>query len=137
MLYMLDTDTSSYIIKRHPLGVLETLQAKAEAGHDLVISSITYAELMLGAERSGNKRKHTKLIGEFCERLDAVQPWDKNAADYFAKSQALLFAKGTPIGVNDTMIAGHALSLKAIVVTNNQRHFSKVPKLKFENWNSR
>ena len=84
---MLDTDTSSYIIKQHPISVLETLQAKAETGHKLTISSITYAEFMLGAERSASKRKHTKLIGEFCERLDAIHAWDNQAAEHFAKLQ--------------------------------------------------
>lgn len=76
--------------------------------------------------RSGNPRKHNRLISEFCERLNAVHSWDTKAADYFARLQAALFTEGTPIGTNDTMIAGHALSLKATVVTNNNKHFSKV-----------
>ncbi|GMR21534.1 MAG: type II toxin-antitoxin system VapC family toxin [Gammaproteobacteria bacterium] len=131
---MLDTDTCSYVIKQRPESVLVTMQEKAQAGNDLYISAITYAELRLGAMRSGNPRKHNRLISEFCERLDAVHPWDSTAADHFARLQAALFAAGTPIGANDTMIAGHALSLRAIVVTNNQKHFSQVPKLKLENW---
>jgi len=110
------------------------MQDKAQAGHDLTISAITYAELRLGAGRSGNPRKHDRLISEFCERLDAVFSWDAKAADSFAVLQVKLFKAGTPIGDNDTMIAGHALSVGAIVVTNNQKHFTKVKKLKVENW---
>jgi tRNA(fMet)-specific endonuclease VapC len=124
-LYLLDTDTCSYVIKQRPESVLSAMQNKAQAGHDICISAITYAELRLGAARSGNPRKHNRLISEFCERLDTVHPWDTEAADHFARLQAALFAVGTPIGANDTMIAGHALSLSAIVVTNN---------LKIENW---
>jgi len=131
---MLDTDTCSYVIKQRPESVLATMQDKAQKGHDLYISAITYAELRLGAVRSGNPRKHNRLISEFCERLDAVHSWDATAADYFARLQAALFSAGNPIGNNDTMIAGHALSLRAVVVTNNQKHFSKVPKLKLDNW---
>lgn len=131
---MLDTDTCSYVIRQRPGTVLATMQDKVQTGHDLSISAITYAELRLGAARSANPRKHNRLISEFCERLDAVHPWDSTAADYFARLQATLFAAGTPIGNNDTMIAGHALSIHAVVVTNNHKHFSQVPKLKLENW---
>ena len=133
-LYLLDTDICSYVIRQRPESVLATMQDKAQTGHDLYISAITYAELRLGAARSGNPRKHNRLISEFCERLDAVHPWDASAADYFARLQATLFAAGNPIGNNDTMIAGHALSLRAVMVTNNHKHFSKVPKLKLDNW---
>ena len=134
MLYMLDTDTCSYIQRQHPIAVLETIQTKSEAEHALCISVITYAELRLGAARSSNKHKHDLLISEFCERLDSIQSWDSSAADHFAELQALLLRKGTPMGVNDSMIAGHALSIEAVLVTNNQKHFSKVPKLKLNNW---
>lgn len=110
------------------------MQVAAGQGHTLTISAITYAELLLGAERSGNKRKHRKLVSEFVERLDDVLPWDAGAAETFATLQAYLYKKGSPIGLNDTMIAGHALSRDATVVTNNVKHFSKAPRLKVENW---
>ena len=134
MLYMLDTDTCSYIQRQHPIDALETMQAKSEAGHALCISVITYAELRLGAARSSIKNKHDLLISEFCERLDSIQSWDSSAADQFAELQALLLRKVTPIGANDGMIAAHALSTEAVLVTNNQKHFSKVPNLKMNNW---
>ncbi len=133
-LYVLDTDTCSYIIKRRPESILESMQMTAGQGHSLTISAITYAELLLGAERSDNKRKHRKLVSEFVERLDETLPWDARAAETFATLQAYLYRKGSPIGLNDTMIAGHALSRDAIVITNNVKHFSKAPRLKVENW---
>ena len=133
-LFMLDTDTCSYVIKKRPKSVLIAMQDKAQSGHNLCISVISYAELRLGAARSGNPSKHNSLISEFCERLDAVYPWDVAAADYFARLQASLFISGKPIGSNDTMIAGHALSISAVITTNNQKHFSHVPNLKLENW---
>ena len=133
-LYVLDTDTCSYIIKRRPESILESMQMTAGQGHSLTISAITYAELLLGAERSDNKRKHRKLVSGFVERLDEILPWDARAAETFATLQAYLYRKGSPIGLNDTMIAGHALSRDAIVITNNVKHFSKAPRLKVENW---
>ena len=134
MRYMLDTDTCSYIIRKHPAKVLSTMQAKAQAGDDLIISAITYAELRFGAERSMNARKYNKAIEMFCERLDAIAAWDKFAADEFARVQSRLYKVGTPIGHNDAMIAAHARHIDAVLVTNNQKHFSKVPKLKLDNW---
>ena len=110
------------------------MQVTAGQGHSLTISAITYAELLLGAERSDHKRKHRKLVSEFVERLDDILPWDARAAETFATLQAYLYRKGSPIGLNDTMIAGHALSRDAIVVTNNVKHFNKAPRLKVENW---
>ena len=133
-LYVLDTDTCSYIIKRRPESILESMQVTAGQGHSLTISAITYAELLLGAERSDNKRKHRKLVSGFVERLDEILPWDARAAETFATLQAYLYKKGSPIGPNDTMIAGHALSRDAIVITNNVKHFSKALRLTVENW---
>ncbi len=133
-LYILDTDTCSYIIKKRPESVLTSMQATAELGHHITISAITYSELLLGAERSDNKRKHRKLVSEFVERLDEILAWDRKAAEAFAKLQTGLFQKGLPIGLNDTMIAGHALSQGGIVITNNIKHFNKVPQLEVENW---
>lgn len=131
---MLDTDTCSYIIRQRSAEVLSAMQVKAQAGADLHISAVTYAELRLGAERSRNPRKYNKAITPFCERLDSIMAWDKTAADEFANVQSCLFKAGTPIGYNDAMIAAHARHIGAVLVTNNQKHFSKVPKLKLENW---
>lgn len=134
MLILLDTDSCSYIIRLQPIEVLQTLQYRVEQGDEICISAITYSELLLGAERSGNPQKHLHLIEEFCSRVDFIAPWDAEAAQYFSRLQASLFKQGTPIGNNDTMIAAHALSLQAVVVTNNQKHFSNVPNLNLENW---
>lgn len=134
MSYMLDTDTVSYVIRRTPASVIETMQTRGAEGSAIVISSLTYAELRLGAERSAAAAKHHRLIDLFCERLSAVLPWDAAAADEYARVQAALWAAGTPIGVNDTMIAGHALSAGCILVSNNQKHFGYVAGLTLENW---
>jgi len=134
ILYMLDTDICSYIIKKRPVTVLKSMEARVLDKHILCISAITYAELRLGATRSGNPQKIHGLITAFCDRLHDVLPWDVQAAGNFAELQATLFAKGSPIGPNDTLIAAHALGLDAVLVTNNHKHFSKVPGLELENW---
>lgn len=134
MRYILDTDISSYIIRQRDPRLLATLQTQARSGAEICISSITYAELRLGAERSRSQVRHHGAIGLFCARLSGIAAWDKAAADKYAALQAKLLDDGQTIGINDAMIGAHALSLEGVLVTNNQRHFSRVPALELENW---
>ena len=60
--------------------------------------------------------------------------WDRPAADRFASLQARLLETRNPIGGNDAMIAAQALSLGRVLVTNNEKHFSRVSGLSVENW---
>ena len=134
MRYLLDTDICSYVIRGRDAGLLATMQSKALSGADISISVITYAELRAGAERSQHADRYNRAIGLFCERLSGVLAWDRSAADEFGLLEAELLKGGKPIGRNDTMIAAHALSLGSTVVTNNHRHFSRVPRLEVEYW---
>jgi tRNA(fMet)-specific endonuclease VapC len=63
-----------------------------------------------------------------------VAPFDSADALESGRLSAVLKNAGTPIGHSDTLIAGHALSLKLTLVTNNVKHFSRVPELKVVNW---
>ena len=84
--------------------------------------------------RSPNAERYNLAIRAFCDRLSGVPAWDTPAADRFAGLQARLIETGRPIGGNDAMIAAHALSLGRVLVTNNERHFSRVSELSVENW---
>ena len=129
--YMLDTDMCSYIIKEHPESVRQRFQTLAM--EQLCISVVTYAELIYGVERSSSKQVNRPVIEDFVRHLD-VMGWDTEAADQYAVIRAGLEAAGTPIGAMDMMIAAHAKSIKAVLVTNNQKHFTKVKGLKIDNW---
>lgn len=134
MQYLLDTDICSYVIRGRDSGLLATLHSKAHSGVEISISAITYAELRSGAERSQHADRYNHAIRLFCERLSGVLAWGRSAADEYASLVAELLSGGRPIGRNDTMIAAHALSLGCVVVTNNRKHFSRVPRLEVENW---
>lgn len=130
-LYMLDTDTSSYIIKSRPDSVRRRLaQVKPE---QICISIITYAELLYGVERSSSQQVNHQVVMDFARRL-LVQTWDEAAAESYAKLRTHLERIGQPIGGMDMQIAAHALSLQAILVTNNTHHFERVSGLVLENW---
>ena len=129
--YMLDTDMCSYIIKERPASVLEHF--KKLDMDNICISIVTYAELIYGVERSSSRRINHAVIKDFTRHLDVIK-WDVNAAEQYAVIRTKLEAKGTQIGAMDMMIAAHAKSLNTILVTNNQKHFTKVTGLKIENW---
>ncbi len=131
MLYLLDTDTVIYILKRRPPSVaarFERLPAE-----NVGISAISVAELMFGAEKSREAARSRQAVEKVAEIL-RVFPFDGNAASAYGRLRARLEQRGTPIGALDTLIGAHALSLRATLVTNNTREFARVAGLKVENW---
>ncbi len=134
LIYMLDTNTCSFLIRKRPEYLLDKLQKTVVSGHQVVISSITYAELTFGAINKKASPKMPGIVTEFVERLDAVLSWDKKAVEASTAINKKLESIGTPISHNDTLIAGHCISIDAILVTDNVREFNRVESLEFENW---
>ena len=64
----------------------------------------------------------------------AILPFDDAAVWAYGDLRADLERRGTSIGALDTMIAAHALSQQALLVTNDTREFAKVPGLQLDNW---
>ncbi|WP_404405579.1 type II toxin-antitoxin system VapC family toxin [Pelagibacterium halotolerans] len=134
VIYMLDTNICSYIMRERPVSVLERLQEAVESQHQIVISVITYYEMLLGTVGRNASPRHAHLVDTFVKRLSAILPWEAAAAVEATQIKRALAVKGMPIGSNDTMIAGHALAADCVLVTNNGREFARVPELRFENW---
>jgi tRNA(fMet)-specific endonuclease VapC len=131
-LYMLDTDSVSYLLKgSHP-----KLDAKVASTppNQLCISAVTKGELMYGLNLKQGAHRLAKVIDQFLIRIQCL-PWDERCATSFAEIAAQLHLSGTQIGSMDAMIAGHALALDAVLVTNNKRHFSRISALRVESWN--
>ena len=133
-LYMLDTNICSFIMRERPASVLQRLQFATEQQNSIVISVITYYEMLLGTIGRNASPRHAALVEAFVSRLSAILPWESAAAEQATRIRQDLEAKGTPIGGNDTMIAGHALAAECVLVTNNTREFSLVPGLRVEDW---
>lgn len=132
--YMLDTNICSFIMREQPEAVLKRLEQTVLRNHRIVVSAITYAEMRFGAVGKKASPRHATLVDAFCVRLDAVLAWDRAAVDATTEIKVALAAAGTPIGPNDTAIAGHAIAAGAILVTNNTREFARVPGLELEDW---
>jgi tRNA(fMet)-specific endonuclease VapC len=126
---MLDADTVSYALRGHGQVGARVLDHQPS---ELCISAITLAELNFGAEAK-RSQKIRRAIRSFIKDV-AVVPFDEASAERFAAVAASLASRGQPIGVYDTLVAAQALCLGLTVVTNNTRHFSRVPGLAVENW---
>ena len=100
---------------------------------DICISSVTYAELVHGVEKSKAVEKNRVALALLFANIE-IMNFDSLAAESYGKIRADLEKAGTPIGPLDTMIAGHAKALGYTVVTNNIKEFERVKGLKLENW---
>nr|WP_318375278.1 type II toxin-antitoxin system VapC family toxin [Enterobacter sp.] len=132
--YMLDTCICSFIMREQPDAVIKRLEQAVLRNQRIVVSAITYAEMRFGTIGKKASPRHAQLVDAFCARLDAVLPWDRAAVDSTTEIKGALAAAGTPIGPNDTAIAGHAIAAGAVLVTNNTREFERVPGLILEDW---
>ena len=137
MIYMLDTNICSFIMRERPPAVLDRLQQAVAYQNSIAISVITYYEMLLGAFGKNASPRHARLVEAFVARLSTILPWERAAAEQAMRVRRDLSAKGTPIGGNDVMIAGHALAADCVLVTNNTREFSRVVGLRVEDWAER
>ena len=127
---LLDTNICIYIINAKPPSVLARFQ-RYRMG-DIGLCSVVAAELAFGVAKSASMRNR-QALEMFLAPL-TVLPFDTAAVWAYGELRAELERRGTPIGSLDTLIAAHALSQQATLVTNNTREFFKVPGLRLADW---
>lgn len=128
-LYLLDTNTVSHLIKRHPRVTRSLL---AVPMHSVCISSITAGELAFGLAKRPEAVTLKAVVSEFLRRV-SVLPWDGDVAQTYGALRAQLHSQGTPLAALDMQIAAHALHLHAILVSSDKA-FSKIQLLQVEDW---
>jgi tRNA(fMet)-specific endonuclease VapC len=131
-LFLLDTDTASFIIK----GRSSEIEARLAAipPDRVCVSAVTRAELMYGLKQLPASHRLHAGVRQFLN-IVRVLAWDAAAADHYADIRHQLTPTGQPIGEMDMMIAAHALALGAVLVTNNLRHFKRIAApLALVNW---
>lgn len=134
MTIMLASDVCRLIIRQQPATLLSRLQAWSANGDEVVISAITYAELIAGVLLTENQAMHMHLVEEFCERLEDVVPWNREAVDSYTAIQQQAMREGHSLNMNDAMVAAHALSLKAMLLTLNSKPFAGIDGLALDTW---
>lgn len=127
---MLDANVCIRVLRDRPRQISGRFKAEA---HNLAISTIVLHELFYGAERSDRPGHHREQVDAFADHL-TLYDFDKAAARETAEIKAALAARGTLIGPNDLLIAGHARSLGLKLITGNLREFCRVEGLRCEDW---
>ncbi len=128
--YLLDTNILSHLVKE-PAGIIAS--RIANVGETMGCTSLIVAcELRFGAAIKGSARlsAHVEAILSAMEVVALEEPLDRHYAEIRTSLQLI----GQPIGHNDLLIGAHARSLGLIMVTHNEREFSRVPGLIVENW---
>jgi tRNA(fMet)-specific endonuclease VapC len=128
-LYLLDTNTVSHLIKRHPQATQHLL---AVPMHSVCISAITAGEVAFGLAKRPDAVALKTTVNEFLRRVD-VLPWDDAVAQTYGTLRAQLQSQGLSLSPLDLQIAAHALHAHAVLVTSDQA-FYKVPSIDVKNW---
>ena len=133
MRYMLDTNILIYLMKNKPPQVAERVNALGSDA-ELCMSFFTFAELLMGAERSTQKADVLRRLDALARVVPVRYGVQRAICQHYAVQFTRLRAAGTPIGANDLWIASHALADDCTLVTNNTREFERVAGLRLENW---
>ena len=128
--YMLDTNMASHVIKGTIFAVRENMRRVPTIS--VCVSAITEAELRFGLAKKPRPTRLAFGIGQFLAALD-IPAWDSAAAACYAELRNDLERAGTPLGSLDMLIAAHALSCDAVLVTND-RAFRHVQGLTLADW---
>ena len=115
MKFMLDTNTVSYLFRNED-NVVSNLQNHSP--HDIVISSITEAELLYGIAK--NPQAKLVEVVEYFLKTTHVLPWDRNAAECYGRLKASIMKQGRSISELDLLIVSHALALDLTLVTSDK-----------------
>ena len=129
--YLLDTNICIYIRQKRPEEVLRRFR-KLRPG-EAALSVLTYGELLYGAAKSEQRVRAIEQLHELVSVLPALS-LPEAAAEAYGTIRAELELNGEMIGNNDLWIAAHALAAGLILVTNNEKEFRRLRRLKVQNW---
>ena len=129
--YLLDTNIVSLVLKGRSARAIDTLASKSRSA--VAVSVVTEMELRFGLEKHPAATRLKTVVDGFLSTVP-VLALPADIALVYGRTRALLERVGRPIGPLDTIIAAHAVSLGAVLVTNNTREFGRVAGLKCEDW---
>lgn len=132
MAYLIDTDIIIFALRKDKSVLIKFEENK---NIPISISMITYAELIFGAKCSQNEQQNMIKVRHIRE-LYPIEDLNEGVMEVFADIKAKMFNNGIRIEDMDLLIAATAIYNDLTLVTNNVKHFEKIPYLKLENWKS-
>jgi len=129
-MYLLDTDILIYALKGHE-AVVAALREHAE--EPMALSVISYGELVFGAQKSAARQRNLARVRRVAEIYPVVEV-SAAVMETYGDLKASLQRAGLPLDDLDLIIASTSLSLSYVLVTNNEKHFRRIPDLRIENW---
>jgi tRNA(fMet)-specific endonuclease VapC len=130
----LDTNAVITALNDPASPVRRKIEAAIRSGEALALSTIVLFELRYGAVKSARPERNLQRVADFLAGPIQVLPFESADAEEAGDIRAALERAGTPIGPYDVLLAGQARRHDALLVTANAREFSRVPRLKFEDW---
>ena len=132
-MFLFDTDTITNILKPKPCSFL--LQRLGQLPRDQqYISTITISEIVYGAEKSQHPEYHLSNLEKILLPAVNIVGFDAKAAYICGRIRAELERRGTPLDLADLEIASIAIANDFTLISNNVRHFERIPQLSHENW---
>jgi tRNA(fMet)-specific endonuclease VapC len=135
-IYLLDTNALSRLARGTDKALFDKVARHVD---DCVLSAVVWYELEYGAARSADPVKSRQRLALLRTIFPFVRSFSEDDATEAAAVRAYLETlkpNAQPIGPHDVLLAGQALALDATVVTNNVREFTRVPRLRVEDWQS-
>lgn len=135
-LYLLDTNALSRLARGIDKGLSDKVALHVD---DCVLSAVAWYELEYGVARSPDPAKSRRRLALISAIFPFVRSFTEDDASEAAAVRAYLETlrpNAQPIGPHDVLLAGQALALGAVLVTNNVREFTRVPRLTVEDWQS-
>ncbi len=129
--YMLDTNACIGVINGNP-PALRTRLLQLDPG-EVAISQIVHYELAFGVCKSGQSQRNQANLAHFLKYVQVLD-WGEEQAIDAAQIRCDVVRRGQPIGPYDVLIAAHARSLQATLVTHNTGEFGRVQGLLLEDW---
>ncbi len=131
MNYLIDINICIYILNKKPKSVLDRFESFST--EKICVSSITVAELEFNAKKSKRRKENLEQLELFLFPFE-ILPFNGNSAKFYGDIRSKLELEGHVIGQLDMLIAAQALEDNLILVTNNQKEFSRISNLKLDNW---
>jgi tRNA(fMet)-specific endonuclease VapC len=130
-MFLLDTNICIYIVNKRPQNIIQRVETYNPT--EIKISAISVAEMEYGAAKSKKQKENRIALMNFISNFEII-PFELRDAEIYGIIRAELEQMGKIIGAYDLQLAAQALNRNYIFVTNNTNEFSRINKLRLENW---